>query len=85
MDSQQTSNNKSLERFENYKNQSLKFKFPSNFKGEIPKNNFKKDIKAAVIREKGINSEREMAYMLNLCGFKVKDVHMTDLVSEEKI
>ena len=81
MDSQQTSNNKSLERFENYKNQSLKFKFPSNFKGEIPKNNFKKDIKAAVIREKGINSEREMAYMLNLCGFKVKDVHMTDLVS----
>ena len=35
---------KSLERFENYKNQSLKFKFPSNFNGEIPKNNFKKDV-----------------------------------------
>lgn len=81
MDSEQTSNNKSFERFKNYKNQPLKFKFPSNFSGDIPKNKFKKEIKAAVIREKGINSEREMAYMLNLCGFKVKDVHMTDLVS----
>ena len=42
---------------------------------------FSKEIKAAVIREKGINSEREMAYMLDIAGFKVKDVHMTDLVS----
>ena len=81
MDSEQTINNKSLERFNNYKNQPLKFKFPSNFNGEFPIINFKKEIKAAVIREKGINSEREMAYMLNLSGFKVKDVHMTDLVS----
>ena len=34
-----------------------------------------------MIREKGINSEREMAYMLYISGFDVKDVHMTDLVS----
>jgi phosphoribosylformylglycinamidine synthase len=81
MDTEQTINNKSLERFNNYKNQPLKFKFPSNFNGSFPIINFKKEIKAAVIREKGINSEREMAYMLNLSGFKVKDVHMTDLVS----
>ena len=81
MDTEQTINNKSLERFNNYKNQPLKFKFPSNFNGGFPIINFKKEIKAAVIREKGINSEREMAYMLNLSGFKVKDVHMTDLVS----
>tara|TARA_B100000475_G_scaffold200459_1_gene184906 strand:- start:996 stop:4643 length:3648 start_codon:yes stop_codon:yes gene_type:complete len=81
MDSEQTINNKSLERFNNYKNQPLKFKFPSNFNGSLPIMNFKKEVKAAVIREKGINSEREMAYMLNLSGFKVKDVHMTDLVS----
>ena len=81
MDSEQTSNEKSFDRFKNYKNQPLKFKFPSNFNGNFPINKFKKEIKAAVIREKGINSEREMAYMLNLCGFKVKDVHMTDLVS----
>ena len=81
MDTEQTINNKSLERFNNYKIQPLKFKFPSNFNGGFPIINFKKEIKAAVIREKGINSEREMAYMLNLSGFKVKDVHMTDLVS----
>ena len=47
----------------------------------MPIINFKKDIRAAVIREKGINSEREMAYMLHISGFKVKDVHMTDLIS----
>ena len=81
MDTEQTINNKSLERFNNYKNQPLKFKFPSDFNGIFPIINFKKEMKAAVIREKGINSEREMAYMLNLSGFKVKDVHMTDLVS----
>ena len=34
-----------------------------------------------MIREKGINSEREMAYMLHIAGFDVKDVHMTDIVN----
>ena len=38
------------------------------------------DIIAAIIREKGSNSEREMAYMMDLCGFDVVDVHMTDLI-----
>ncbi|MDD4379468.1 MAG: phosphoribosylformylglycinamidine synthase subunit PurQ, partial [Dysgonamonadaceae bacterium] len=38
-------------------------------------------ITAAIIREKGTNGEREMAYALHLAGFDVKDVHMTDLVS----
>ena len=81
LDLEQTSHNKSDERFKNYKNQPLKFKFPNSFSGKIPTNNHTKNIKAAVIREKGINSEREMAYMLHLAGFEVKDVHMTDLVS----
>ena len=36
---------------------------------------------AAVIREKGSNSEREMANAMYLAGFDVKDVHMTDLIS----
>jgi phosphoribosylformylglycinamidine synthase len=36
---------------------------------------------AAIIREKGTNGEREMAYALHLAGFDVKDVHMTDLTS----
>lgn len=38
-------------------------------------------IRAAIIREKGVNGDREMAYALYLAGFDVKDVHMTDLVS----
>jgi len=38
-------------------------------------------IKAAIIREKGTNGEREMAYSLYLAGFDVKDVMMTDLIS----
>ncbi len=38
-------------------------------------------IKAAIIREKGVNSEREMAFSLHLAGFDVRDVHMTDLMS----
>jgi len=37
--------------------------------------------KAAILREKGSNSEREMAHALFLAGFDVKDVHMTDLIS----
>ncbi len=37
--------------------------------------------RAAIIREKGTNGEREMAYCLYLAGFDVKDVMMTDLVT----
>ena len=75
-------------RFDNYKNQPLTFEFPKNFTSKLlpspgPSKGGEKTpgrIKAAVIREKGSNSEREMAYMLHLAGFDVKDVHMTDLV-----
>ena len=38
-------------------------------------------VKAAIIREKGSNGDREMAYSLYLAGFDVKDVHMTDLIA----
>ena len=38
-------------------------------------------IRAAVIREKGVNGEREMAYALHAAGFEVIDVHTTDLCS----
>ncbi len=41
----------------------------------------KSGIVAAVIRDKGTNGEREMAYALHLAGFDVKDVHLTDLMS----
>ena len=69
-------------RFENYKNQALQFTFPPSFDGKIPViDPSQKRIKAAIIREKGSNSEREMANALYLAGFDVKDVHMTDLIS----
>ncbi|NLP59155.1 phosphoribosylformylglycinamidine synthase [Lutibacter sp. B1] len=45
------------------------------------RNDEKAKIKAAIIREKGSNSEREMANAMYMAGFDVKDVHMTDLIS----
>ena len=73
-------------RFNNYKNQPLQFAFTDNFKGKfsqfgISQNHTKSGVKAAIIRDKGTNGDREMAYALYLAGFDVKDVHMTDLAT----
>jgi phosphoribosylformylglycinamidine synthase len=82
LDQKQTKNNKAKERFDNYKNQALSYTFPSHFTGLAPNiDNSKPRPKAAIIREKGSNSEREMANAMYLAGFDVKDVHMTDLIS----
>lgn len=82
LDNKQSGKEKAKERFENYKEQPLQFIFPSNFTGVSPKmpKSGKPRIKAAIIREKGSNSEREMANAMYLAGFDVKDVHMTDLI-----
>ena len=71
-------------RFNNYKNQVLEFNFDKTFKGKFSQFGISQDrkpsgIRAAIIREKGTNGDREMAYALYLAGFDVKDVHMTDL------
>ena len=81
LDQKQSGEQKAKERFNNYKNQSLKYKFPKYFTGALPliDSNLPRP-KAAIIREKGSNSEREMAYAMYLAGFDVKDVHMTDLI-----
>ena len=74
-------------RFENYKMQPIQYKFHKNFTGKLTSYGISADrrtpsgVKAAIIREKGTNGEREMAYALYLAGFDVKDVHMTDLAS----
>ncbi|HTJ52309.1 MAG TPA: phosphoribosylformylglycinamidine synthase, partial [Cyclobacteriaceae bacterium] len=74
-------------RYKNYKNQKLEYNFPASFKGTYkgygidPHRRQPTGLKAAIIREKGVNGDREMAYSLYLAGFDVKDVHMTDLVS----
>ncbi len=81
LDQKQTANGLAKKRFENYKNQPLHYKFPQQFTGKLPSINLENKPKAAIIREKGSNSEREMANAMYLAGFDVKDVHMTDLIS----
>ena len=82
LDQKQTANGLAKDRFDNYKNQPLTYTFPTNFTGKLPIIDASKPRpKAAIIREKGSNSEREMANAMYLAGFDVKDVHMTDLIS----
>jgi phosphoribosylformylglycinamidine synthase len=82
LDQKQTANGLAQNRFDNYKKQPLTYKFPENFTGKLPViANGQEKPKAAILREKGSNSEREMANAMYLAGFDVKDVHMTDLIS----
>jgi phosphoribosylformylglycinamidine synthase len=80
LDKNQTPVHLAEERFKNYKSHALQYVFPQNFVGKVKKAPRKKP-KAAIIREKGSNSEREMAKAMDLAGFEVKDIHMTDLIS----
>lgn len=74
-------------RYRNYKAQPLEFSFPSHFTGKFtdlgidPKRRKPTGIRSAIIREKGVNGDREMAYAMYLAGMDVKDVHMTDLIA----
>ena len=82
LDKKQSGEIKATERFENYKNHVLQYNFPAQFDGKKPVfDELKPRPKAAVLREKGSNSERELANAMYLAGFDVKDVHMTDLIS----
>ena len=87
LDRKQSFNGCADERVNNYKNQPLEMKFNDNFSGTLKSYGISADrrtpsgIKAAIIREKGTNGEREMAYSLYLAGFDVKDVMMTDLIT----
>ncbi|MGB0974075.1 MAG: phosphoribosylformylglycinamidine synthase, partial [Flavobacteriaceae bacterium] len=86
LDAKQCANNKGEERFINYKYQALDYTFPTHFTGKLADtigvtSSAVEKPKAAIIREKGSNSEREMANAMYIAGFDVKDVHMTDLIS----
>ena len=81
LDNKQTANNLAEQRFKNFKNQPLKFTFPKNFSGLSNNESLTEKPIAAVLREKGSNSERELANALHMAGFLVKDIHMTDLIS----
>lgn len=87
LDRKQSGEQCARERFLNYKEQPLQIEFPAAFTGRLADYGISADrrtrsgVKAAIIREKGVNGDREMAYSLYLAGFDVKDVHMTDLIS----
>ncbi len=89
LDQRQSMNGTADQRFQNYKHQPIQHQFTTDFEGTFqhygisPDRDTNADVrpKAAIIREKGTNGEREMAYCLYLAGFDVKDVMMTDLVT----
>lgn len=91
LDTKQSMNGMARKRFLNYKKMPVETKFNPNFKGTFANLGLNPDRwqskdgkvgpKAAIIREKGTNGDREMAYTLWLAGFEVKDVMMTDLIS----
>jgi phosphoribosylformylglycinamidine synthase len=87
LDQKQCGEKLAKERFQHYKNQSLWFRFKDKFDGKAKSLGIDllrispSGIKAAIIREKGVNGDREMAYIMHLAGFDVRDVHMTDLIN----
>jgi phosphoribosylformylglycinamidine synthase len=87
LDCKQSGEDLAKARFGNYKIQPLSYSFAAGWKGSFetagldPFRTEKGKAKAAIIREKGVNGDREMAYSLWLAGFEVKDVHMTDLIT----
>lgn len=87
LDRKQSGEKLAKDRFDNFKNQALSYDFAPGWEGKFetlgvdPFRTAKGKAKAAIIREKGVNGDREMAYALWLAGFEVKDVHMTDLIS----
>ena len=87
MDQYQSGESLAKERYANYKTQPLRYVFPKGFTGTFkelhadPNHTTKAPVRAAILRDKGTNGEREMAYALYLAGFDVKDVHLTDLIA----
>jgi phosphoribosylformylglycinamidine synthase len=87
LDRKQSGEKMAESRFMNYKVQPLKFNFPHHFTGIFgdvgidPGRRTPTGIRSAIIREKGVNGDREMAYAMYLAGMDVRDVHMTDLIS----
>ena len=88
LDQKQSMNGCAEQRFNNYKQQPLVWRMnrpalsPAKLLTAHEGNKAEAGLpRAAIIREKGTNGEREMAYCLYLAGFDVKDVMMTDLIS----
>lgn len=87
LDSKQRPRDRAESRYRNYKKQVLDYTFQDTFDGKLTSFGIDRTrrtpsgISAAIIRDKGVNGDREMAFCLYLAGFDVKDIHMTDLMS----
>jgi len=86
MDSFQCENDKDLERRASFARNRLSYKFPVDFQKaleQIPSVDSSRSgaPMAAILRDKGTNGDREMAFALYAAGFQVKDITMNDLMT----
>ena len=80
LDRRQSFNGKADERYANYKSIPVEWTVSGEPLTKTPRPEGRRPV-AAIIREKGTNSEREMAWSFYMAGFDVKDVTMTDLIT----
>jgi phosphoribosylformylglycinamidine synthase len=86
LDRRQSGEKLASERYANYKYQPITYDLKGfsgthQSLGTHPDRKKTSGIRAAILREKGVNGDREMAYAMHLAGMDVYDVHMTDLMS----
>lgn len=87
LDRKQSGLEHATERLNHFAVQPLSYIFPKHFTGRFssykldPQRKAATGIRAGIIREKGVNGDREMAWAMYLAGMDVRDIHMTDLVS----
>ncbi len=87
LDCLQSGEKNALARYQNYSKQPIRYAIPSSFNGKMADHEIslrrsgRSGIRAAIIRDKGTNGDREMAFSLYAAGFDVKDVHLSDLMS----
>ncbi|MCM1337305.1 MAG: phosphoribosylformylglycinamidine synthase [Candidatus Amulumruptor caecigallinarius] len=87
LDTLQSGDKCAADRFANYAKQPVRYAIPASFSGKMAdwgialRHPGRTGVRAAIIREKGINGDREMAFSLYAAGFDVKDVHLSDLMS----
>ena len=85
-DRMQTQPKQARERRESMQTRHLSFQFPKGFTGQAKdlgidlRRQTPSGIRAAIIREKGTNGDRELAFALFAAGFDVRDVTMSDLM-----
>jgi phosphoribosylformylglycinamidine synthase len=86
LDRRQSGIRHATERYNNYSMQPLEYIIPERFSGTFasygidPLRDAPTGIRGGIIREKGVNGDREMAWSMYLAGFDVRDIHMTDLI-----